>query len=59
MTVDDGSTDNRTLNGLMNGTTYNISIFATSTHFNSDSVLFNPVERVERKYTYMCVCIYT
>ena len=58
MTVDGGSTDNHTLNGLLNGTTYNISIFATSIHFNSDSVLFNPVEHVECKYTYMYVYVY-
>ena len=49
VTVDGGSTDSRILTGLQSGTTYNISMLATSIHFNSDSVQFDPVELVERK----------
>ena len=36
--VSGGSTDMKTLTGLQNGDTYNISILATSEHFNSDAV---------------------
>jgi len=36
--VADGSTDNHLLTGLLSGTSYNISIVATSKHFFSDLV---------------------
>ena len=38
MDVGGGSTDNHLLTGLLSGTSYNISIVATSKHFFSDLV---------------------
>ena len=36
--VSDGSTDNHTLTGLVNGASYNISIVGTSQHLPSEEV---------------------
>ena len=53
MAVSAGYIGKHLLTGLQNGTTYNISIMATSIHFNSDNVWFDPVELVERKYIHV------
>ena len=58
MNITGGSTDNYILTGLLNGTTYNISILATSEHFFSDSVLFDPVELVAQCHTCTCIILH-
>ena len=56
--VSGGSTDNYTLTGLQNGTTYTISIVATSDHFFSKNVSLDRSAGQSCKHVYaFALCI--
>ena len=62
VTVDDGSTDSHTLNGLLNGATYTISIVATSQGIPSETMTADMAVGLRKsdllevlKYVYMYV----